>query len=125
MRGWWRWTLRGIAILALVGGGVLLALHPNALYYPPHSNLHGYPATCLSPFNRLTGTQQFTLPRYENPPPSVILAVRAEARVCSAATNGREHIVDLLGIGAVVLVGLSFLPRRRHVATTALEPSPV
>ena len=27
MREWWRWTLRGVAVLALVTGGVLLALH--------------------------------------------------------------------------------------------------
>jgi hypothetical protein len=44
-------------------------------------------------------------------------------RVCSAATNGREHLIDALGIGAVILIGLSFLPRRRPVVTVSVNPS--
>jgi len=124
VRNWWRWTLRGLAMAAAVGGMVLLALHPSARYYVPNSSPRvSSTATCLSPFNRLTGAQQFKLPRFERQPPELILRMRAVIRVCGAATNGREHIVDALGIGAVILVGLSFLPRRRPVVTVSVDPS--
>jgi hypothetical protein len=32
------------------------------------------------------------------------------------ATNGREHIIEALGGGAILLAGVSFLPRRRALA---------
>jgi len=35
MREWWRWTLRGIAVLGLLAGGILLALHPSATAQVP------------------------------------------------------------------------------------------
>ena len=41
----------------------------------------------------------------------------------SAVTTDHEHIVEALGAGAVLLAGLSFLPRRRALATKrSLEP---
>jgi hypothetical protein len=33
MREWWRWTLRGVDVLALAAGGVLLASHPSQTFY--------------------------------------------------------------------------------------------
>ena len=67
MREWWRWTLRGVAVLALVAGGVLVALHPvvrvpSPIIFP----LGNYPAPttqCLSPFDRLTGEMALLSPR--------------------------------------------------------------
>ena len=122
VRDWWRWALRGAAVLALVAGGVLLALHPTASYQPASDT--GYPpvatTSCLSPFNRLTGYQATNhLGDLDGPyiPPQV---QRAASAACSAATNDREHIVEALGIGAVLLIGLSFLPRRRVLATKPL-----
>jgi hypothetical protein len=106
---WWRWVLRGLAVIALVVGGVLLVLHP-----------HSASMTCLSPFNRITGSQ-LKLPTGKRQPPSEILAWRAAVRECSAATNGREHIVETLGAVAIVLVGLSFLRRRRPVGSALSE----
>ena len=113
MREGWRWALRGAAVLALVAGGVLVALHPvvrvpSPIIFP----LASYPAPttqCLSPFDRFTG--------------EIGILNRHAITVCSAATNGREHVIDALGIGAVLLVGLSFLPRRRALATKPLALS--
>lgn len=123
MRVWWRWTSRGIAIIALVVGGVLLALHPVARYdqYPPATKTIS-PAlrlTCLSPFDRLTGTTLDYHGVIERLSPTILQAA------CAAATDERERVVDALGIGAVVFAGLSFLPRRRELATVRLEPSAV
>lgn len=122
MQEWWRWALRGVAAVALVAGGVLLALHPTASYQPasgdPGFNPVGI-ASCASPFNRLTGNT----PAWNGPLPYV---VSQYLHACGPATNGREHIIEGLGAGAVLLAGLSFLPRRRALATTRrLEPSPV
>jgi hypothetical protein len=81
--------------------------------------------SCLNPFNRITGEQRFNQFRklHQSPPPSVLLVVPAAEAMCSNATNGREHIVDALGIGAVVLVRLSFLRRRRPVVIVPVNPS--
>jgi hypothetical protein len=35
----------------------------------------------------------------------------------------REHVIGVLGIGAVIIIGLSFLPRRRPVVTISVNPS--
>jgi hypothetical protein len=141
VREWWRWTLRGVAALALAAGGVLLAMHPTVSYQPPFfpsadqaipPNLR-VPFLCISPFSQLTGARQVAP---DSPPPNAIgspllpaaevAALQAVSAACSAATNGREHIVEALGIGAILLVGLSFLPRRREPATKRmLEASPV
>jgi hypothetical protein len=118
-------------VLALIAGGVLLALHPSATFrlVPPKVGI--IPARsvgvtsgkCFSPFNRLTDYQ---LPP-QTPPPGVDRQIaQAATAPCSAATNDREHIIEALGIGAVLLVGLSFLPRRRALLTTRRqEPVPV
>ena len=104
-------------MLALVTGGVLLALHPTASYRAPTlfplGNSPALTAQCFSPFNRLSNYQ---VPQFSGSQ-RVHQAMRAANAACSAATNGCEHIVDALGIGAVLLVGLSFLPRRRAQAT--------
>jgi hypothetical protein len=126
MREWWRWTLRGVAALALVAGGVLLALGPTAsVVLPGPAPLGAGPlyslVRCVSPFDRIKGAQ------LSNGNPHEDAFFRRSASVtCSAAINGREHIVEALGGGAILLVGLSFLPRRRAMATKRrLEPSPV
>ena len=119
----WRWVLRTSGVLALVAGGVLLALHPSATFrlVPPKVGIIPARAVgvtsgkCFSPFNRLTDYQ---LPP-QTPPPGIDRQIaQAATAPCSAATNDREHIVEALGIGAIVLVGLSFIPRRRALATT-------
>lgn len=117
-----RWTFRGAAAFALVAGGVLLAVHPSASYQPtsggPGFNPVGI-ASCASPFNRLTSNT----PAWNGPLP---YQVSQYLHACNAPTTGREHIVEALGAGAILLVGLSFLPRRRALATKRrLEPSPV
>jgi hypothetical protein len=100
-------------VLALVAGGVLLALHPSASYRLPA-------ASCASPFNRLTNN----MPAWNGPLP---YEVSQYIHACGAATNAREHIVEALGAGAVLLAGLSFLPRRRTLIANARwhEPAPV
>jgi hypothetical protein len=135
-REWWRWTLRVVAVLVLVAGGVLLGLHPSASYRAP--GLAGkstvVTSLCWSPFNVLRGENNF----YRNgnyaglqpwaldpngpPNPGLVPALAA----CGAVTNGHEHASEALGVGAVLLAGLSLLPRRRALATKrSLEPSPV
>jgi hypothetical protein len=126
VREWWRWTLRGVAVLALAAGGVLLGLHPSARFNNPQIR---YPlgndmsiTQCLSPFNRLTGDSRLLPPG----PPSAQRLNDARLVACSPVTNSREHIVEALGGGAILLVGVSFLPRRRALVTKrSLEPSPV
>ena len=77
-------------------------------------------ATCLSPFNQLTG-EQLKLQRFEHQPPDLMLGARA--RACSAATNKREHALDALAIGAIIIIiALPFLPRRRPAVTVSVNP---
>ena len=110
-------------MLPLAAGGVLLGLHPSAGFTNPQ-NVHplgnGMAITqCLSPFDRLTGGS-WSLP----PGPASVQHVNDVRLVaCSAVTNDREHIIDALGIGGIVLIGLSFLPRRRALATKPLALS--
>jgi hypothetical protein len=128
VREWWRWALRGVAVLAMAAGGLLLGLHPTATYHPPLSldnRASQIPSAerCASPFDRIHPEPRALA---ASPPPGVGLLLGPAATACNAATHEREHIVEALGIGAVLLVGLSFLPRRREPATKrALEPSPV
>lgn len=107
--GWWRWALRTLGVLALVTGAVLLVANPTASRYAT-GGFGAKPPTvtfqCPSPFGQLTGTHE-----------------SGAISGCSAATTGREHIVESLGSGAVVLVGLSFLRRRGTSLTSRLEPS--
>jgi hypothetical protein len=111
-------------VLALVAGGVLLALHPSATFrVVPPFDAHPFRATseCFSPFNRVTDYQGpnnkgAVLPYFARP----------QDAACSSATTSREHVIDALGVGAVLIVGVSFLPRRRTLATKrSLEASPV
>jgi hypothetical protein len=126
VRNWWRWTLRGLAMVALIISGVLLALHPGVAVRVGNSTSLASGTlsnvSCHSPFNRLTGLRhQF----YTGPPipkKNPLLAPWA-VPACSSATNGREHIVEALGIGAIILIGLSFLPRRRPVVIVPVNPS--
>ena len=108
--------------MAAVAWGVVLCIaHPIAGYHVPEYFPPVLRATCLSPFNRLTGEQQVKLPRSEHQPPDSMSGVRA--RACSGATNRREHTVDALGLCAVIVIGLSFLPRRRPVVTVSVDSS--
>jgi hypothetical protein len=125
VRDWWRWTLRGVAVLALVAGGVLLGLHPTASYRL-HGNRLALSAQCVSPFDRLRGEPVSPILVDSIPPASAIPNMRAVSAACSSAIAGREHIVEALGGSAALLVALSFLPRRRALATKrSLEPSRV
>ena len=113
MRSVWRWGSRGAAVLALIAGGVLLGLHPTATYHPLLSldkRASQIPSAerCASPFDRLHPEPRALA---ASPPPGVGLLLGPAATACNAATDNREHIVDALGIGAILLVGLSFLPR--------------
>jgi hypothetical protein len=151
VRNWWRWTLRGLALLAFVAAGIFLGLRPVVSSHVRSFRdvLTGVviviPAqtvtfSCLSPFDRIQGSSHPVtlsrpqLPRMQITGPLTALGTNnggffnAEplhfaTRVCSAATNGREHLIDALGIGAVILIGLSFLPRRRPVVTVSVNPS--
>ena len=121
----WRWTLRGLAVVALIIAGVLLALHPIVAVRVGNSTSLASGAvsnvSCYSPFNRLTG-----VPHPSTHPPMTrhsLLLMPWAVPACRVATIGREHIVDALGIGAVILIGLSFLPRRRPVVTISVDPS--
>ena len=134
------------SLLTLVVGGVVLALNRTVSYHPPYvapSGIHSAFAIppeprvrflCISPFSQLTGVQQqFSGPATSPSAFTGQLAVapgdpqpKAVSAACGAAPTGSEHIAEALGAGAVLLVGLSFLPRRREPATKrALEPSPV
>jgi hypothetical protein len=112
-----------MAVAALVITGVLLVLHPSTAFGLGNATSlasQSFPIeSCYSPFNRLTGdsTPSFDVPGI---PAAALKAMEAQ---CSGPTNGREHIVDALGIGAVILIGLSFLPRRRPVMTVPVNPA--
>jgi hypothetical protein len=131
VREWWRWTLRGVAVLALVAGGVLLLLHPSASYdsplaVPAHLQLS---EQCDSPLNQIRGTQ-WSSPASRTsiliPTAIYVRLVRVQSAACGSATNGRAYVAEALGIGAVLLLGLSLSPRRRALATKQrLETSPV
>ena len=121
MNNWWRWVLRGLAVVALVVGAVLLFAEPTAsetLRVPGSTN----PVTvgCSSPFEQFQGnvfwTSQPLQPTTETGPDTYALR-------CESAASDREHIIEALGAGAVILVGLSFLGRRRPVVTVPVNPS--
>jgi hypothetical protein len=151
VRNWWRWTLRGLAVVALVAAGIFFGLRPVV-----SSHVRGFrevltgvviviPAqtitlSCPSPFDRVQGSShpvtlshsqlrqmKFTGPLkalgsngggfFNTEPPHFA------TMTCGTATNGREHLIDALGMGAIILVGLSFLPRRRPVVTIPVNPS--
>jgi hypothetical protein len=100
-----------LAVVALVVGPVLL-------FQPiPSSTL-----SCPTAFWQVLGqTPSGTF----HPPRAIASAKRYGDPVaaCKSAASDREHIIEALGIGAVVLVGLSFLPRRRPVVTVSVDPS--
>jgi len=136
VRNWWRWALRGFAVLAVAAGGILIVIRPTVTYHPTFlspktardfvqqpipANLR-VSSGCLSPFNEVMGN---TLPR-EGPTDPPFQPSAFPVAACGSATKDSEHIIEALGIGVVVLVGLSFLPRRRAPAIKQrLEPSPV
>jgi len=107
-----------------------LRLHPSLSTHFPGYGAR-FPSTtltinCPSPFDRIHGKTH--LSETFSPPPTGFngLGVSpAPAVQCAQATAGREHTADALGIGGVLLVGLSFLPRRRAPATRRLVASPV
>jgi len=117
VRALWRWSMRGVALLALVAVVVLLGLHPTASYHPVTGTNYPPVATtsCPSPFDRI----------YPEPYQVALPGSATASVACSAATNGREHVAGGLAIGAVLLIGLSLLPRRKAMATKQFEPSPV
>lgn len=117
MSAWWRWAMRGLAALALIAVGILLFAQPLA-----HESLH-FPDSdktviigCSSPFDQIqakvlwfsSDLQPFT----ESSPDTYLPR-------CEADASGREHIIEALSTGAIVLIALSFLRRRRR-----LSPAP-
>ncbi len=116
MGNWWRWTLRGLAVVALVVGAVLL--------FQPVSGLNG-PSTSLScptPFWQILG--QAPSGRFSPPPSRAIAFAKGSAdpvAACRSAASDREHVIEALGAGAVVLVGVSFLRRRRRMTRAPVE----
>jgi hypothetical protein len=127
VRNWWRWILRGLALVALAGAGVLLALHPlpSSSTHLPGTHLT-ITASCLSPLDQIGGrTQSITL----SPLPPInrslwfITAAVPSDTPCRHATTGREHDAEALGIGAVILIALSFWRRRRSVVIVPVNPS--
>jgi hypothetical protein len=114
-------------VLSLIAGGALLVQHPSANYPVETASVLAEPgqptqhptglASCLSPFNRLTGGKiQVSSLLGSSPPPALLQPVLVARAACSGATNGREHAVEALAVGGVILAGLSFLPRRRALA---------
>ena len=56
MRNWWRWTLRGLAVVALVISGVLLFIQPIAnetLHIPGYNKI--VTVGCSTPFQQFQG----------------------------------------------------------------------
>jgi hypothetical protein len=114
-----RWALRAVAVGALVVVGFLVVLHPIA-------TVQGFPAdlhfACTTPLERIryyvANGGPFPLagyPPFDGPAPAVVVVV------CLRATSARVHLVDLLGAGALLILGLSFLPHRRR--QSALIPA--
>jgi len=124
MRGWWRWAVRGLAATVDVVGLVVLNLHPTVVVKLGGSRsvasgtVSKVDVSCYSPLNTIQPH-----PFYHGPPLKNPLLFPWMVPGCRAATIRREHMVDALGIGVVVLVGLSLLPRRRVLATARLEHS--
>jgi hypothetical protein len=113
---WWRWVLRSTAVLAIGAGGALLAAHPSASFRGPGglTKVSQADVACVSPLDRLQGDRTSS-----GPPRSLSTAVIQEVvlpavAACNAATNVREHTVEALGISGVIVIGMSFAPRRRR-----------
>jgi hypothetical protein len=107
-------------MVALVVGGVLLALHPSVHYYLP-SLSNPSPEAFVIEICPARSTASWAAQRLRST--LRLPTLQAAPAACSAATNGREHALEALGLGAVILVGLSFLPRRRPVVTIPVNPS--
>lgn len=129
----WRWTLRGLALVALVISGVLLTLRliPSSTF-PLKGSKEAVIATCLSPFDQIQGRALSELLSPRPGPPynaawfmtgPITVWSRREVTRCAQAASDREYIIEALGIGAIILIGLSFLPRRRPVVTVPVNPS--
>ena len=121
MRNWWRWTLRGMAVVALVIGGVLLFIQPIAnetLHIPGYNKV--VTVGCSSPFEQFQGKVLQT-PSLQ--PIAEIAAPDTYPSRCKGAASDREHIIEALGIGAVILIALSFWRRRRPVVIVPVNPS--
>lgn len=116
MSNGWRWILRGLAVVTLVIGGVLL-------FQPVTGSNPSTELSCPTPFFQLLGQA----PSGHFHPPAMKVAFANgyadPVAACKSAASDREHIIEALGIGAVVLVGLTFLPRRRPVVTVPVNPS--
>ena len=118
MHNWWRWVLRSLAVAALVVGGVLLFIQPIA-----NKNLRIYGSvvtlSCSTPFQHLQGKSVTASEptTYSGHSPYIL--------ECQSAASDREHIIEALGVGVVILVGLSFLRHRRPTASVPLEAAPV
>jgi hypothetical protein len=124
VKHWWRWTLRGIALLALVGSGVLVASYRVGSFssvvvdHIPRQVVLGVvvPAEtvtirCPSAYDRAHGKTQISVVSVRPPNPSVSLFVS-----CNPVTEDYNDAALGLGGGAVVLAGLSFFRRRRPLS---------
>jgi hypothetical protein len=109
-------------VIALVIGGVLLTLRPL-----PSENLvtagsrEVVTMGCPSPFQQFQG---HSLSIIGSPTPLVEFASSdAYPLRCKSAASDREHVIEGLGVGAVILTALSFWRRRRPVVTIPVNPS--
>jgi hypothetical protein len=122
VRNWWRWILRALAVIALVIGGVLLFIQLIA-----NENVHVPGSTEVLTFGCSTPFQQFQ----GNPlwitgsptPPGPVASSDTYLLKCDRAGTEREHIIEALGTGAVILIVLSFWRQRRPVMTVPVNPA--
>ena len=125
-----RWTLRFVAVVALVAAGVVLALHPVVnvptrpdILIPPNESVRTIwrSVSCISPLERFVHPREpadVNLPAW-----SAGFWSPESFPACSAATNGRVRLVESLGAGGLVVLSLSFLPYRRRDRARTLHAS--
>lgn len=156
MRDWWRWVLRGLAVVALVVSGILLVVRPNfgsglpsarvsktgVITVIPHQLVS---FSCPSTLDQIQGKTRPSLTYWSSGQGAFVFVFepnsessskgggiyfksglpRSPTRACSAATTEREHVAETFGAGVVMLVGVSFLRRRRPMAIAPVGVAPV
>jgi len=107
MRNWWRWALRGVAVVEVVSGVV----------FPAET----VTLRCPSAYDRAHGTAHTFVVRVS--PPNSTGSVFVPASSCNPVTMDYNVAASALGIGAVVLIALSFWRRGRPVVNVPVNPS--
>lgn len=108
----WQRALRWFAALAVAGGVVLYLLHPHISYEGKTASgkPHQYSGQCISPWN--SWSEHYDA----RAKPGTIAAQNQNVgdQACQTAIQGRDHEAWTLGAAAVLLVGISCLPRARE-----------